>query len=83
MRTLTSLIEDTAGDRSYAEHGGWITFVDGHDYEQVSWAEKDGTKTTFGVQGAVVAFAFVFVLILLWKGKAMRVWAGPLNFATA
>ncbi len=39
MRTLTSLIEDTAADRSFAEPGGWITFVQGDDYQQVPWSE--------------------------------------------
>ncbi|KAK3386844.1 major facilitator superfamily domain-containing protein [Podospora didyma] len=58
--------------------GGFII-----SYLQVRWAEAQGTKTSFGVQAAVCAAAFVFVLILLRWGKAMRVWAGPLNFATS
>ena len=58
--------------------GGFII-----SYLQVRWAAAQGTKVTFGIQGAVVAAAFAIVLVLLWKGKAMRVKAGPLNFATA
>ncbi|KAG7294675.1 hypothetical protein NEMBOFW57_004753 [Staphylotrichum longicolle] len=57
--------------------GGFIV-----SYFQVTWAEAQGTKLSFGIQAAVCAGAFFFVVILLWRGKAMRVWAGPLNFAT-
>jgi hypothetical protein len=57
--------------------GGFIV-----SYFQVTWAEAQGTKLSFGIQAAVCAGAFLFIVILLWRGKAMRVWAGPLNFAT-
>lgn len=77
---------------SYPEASGevsaWVNFsrtVGGFiiSYFQVSWAAAQGTRVTFGIQGAVVAAAFAIIFVLMWKGKAMRVWAGPLNFATA
>lgn len=58
--------------------GGFII-----SYFQVSWAQSQGARTSFGIQGAICGAAFIIVLLLMWKGKAMRVWAGPLNFATA
>ena len=69
------------------EVSAWVNFsrtVGGFiiSYFQVPWAAAQGTQTTFGIQAAVVAAAFVFIAILMWKGKQMRVWAGPLNFAT-
>ncbi|KAK3680828.1 major facilitator superfamily domain-containing protein [Podospora appendiculata] len=58
--------------------GGFII-----SYLQVRWADKQGTKTSFGIQAAVCGFAFLFVLVLLRWGKAMRVAAGQLNFTTS
>jgi hypothetical protein len=58
--------------------GGFIV-----SYFQVTWAEAQGTKLSFGIQAAVCAGAFLFIIILLRWGKAMRVWAGPLNFTTS
>ncbi len=57
--------------------GGFIV-----SYFQVAWAEAQGTKLSFGIQAAVCAGAFLFIIVLLRWGKAMRVWAGPLSFAT-
>ncbi|KAL2019777.1 hypothetical protein VTK56DRAFT_9221 [Thermocarpiscus australiensis] len=57
--------------------GGFIV-----SYFQVTWAEAQGTKLSFGIQAAVCAAALTLILLLLLRGKAMRVWAGPLNFAT-
>ncbi len=70
------------------EVSAWINFsrtIGGFiiSYEQVTWATAEGTKTSFGVQSAIVAAAFFVVVGLMWKGKAMRVASGPLNFATA
>lgn len=70
------------------EVSAWINFsrtVGGFiiSYFQVTWATAEGTKTSFGIQAAIVAAAFGIILLLMWKGKAMRVAAGPLNFATA
>ncbi|KAJ3572940.1 hypothetical protein NPX13_g4880 [Xylaria arbuscula] len=58
--------------------GGFIV-----SYFQVRWANAQGTKASFGIQASVCALAFLLVLLLMWKGKAMRLWAGPLRFATA
>lgn len=52
-------------------------------YFQVTWANAQGTRISFGVQAAVVTAAFAIILVLVAFGKKMRVWAGPLNFATA
>ncbi|KAK0634234.1 major facilitator superfamily domain-containing protein [Bombardia bombarda] len=57
--------------------GGFII-----SYFQVTWAENQGTKVSFGIQGAICGVSFLFILVLLKWGKQMRVWAGPLNFAT-
>lgn len=57
--------------------GGFII-----SYEQVTWAAAQGTKVSFGIQGAICVAAFLIVLALMRWGKAMRVWSGPLNFAT-
>lgn len=76
---------------SYPEASGevcaWLNFsrtVGGFiiSYFQVRWAEAQGTKLSFGIQGAVCAFAVVFIIALQIWGKKLRVWAGPLNFAT-
>ncbi|KAK5653437.1 hypothetical protein OQA88_8922 [Cercophora sp. LCS_1] len=57
--------------------GGFII-----SYFQVRWALSQGTKISFGIQGAVCAAAvFVIIALQIW-GKRLRVWAGPLNFAT-
>jgi hypothetical protein len=57
--------------------GGFIV-----SYFQVTWAEAQGTKLSFGIQAAVCAAAFLLILVLMQWGKALRVWAGPLNFVT-
>jgi len=57
--------------------GGFII-----SYFQVTWANKQGTKLSFGIQACVVAAAFVIILVLMKWGKKMRVRSGPLNFAT-
>ncbi|KAK8065972.1 hypothetical protein PG997_012719 [Apiospora hydei] len=58
--------------------GGFII-----SYFQVRWAHARGTKESFGVQAAICGGAFLLVLLLMWKGRGMRIWAGPLNFVTA
>lgn len=58
--------------------GGFIV-----SYFQVTWADAQGTRLSFGIQGAICAGGFVFILALLKWGKALRVWAGPLNFSTS
>ncbi|OAA65363.1 Major facilitator superfamily domain, general substrate transporter [Niveomyces insectorum RCEF 264] len=76
---------------SYPEASGevsaWVNFsrtIGGFiiSYFQVSWATHEGTKKSFGIQGAIMAAAFIIILCLIKWGKAMRVSAGPLNFAT-
>ncbi|KAI0129446.1 major facilitator superfamily domain-containing protein [Xylariales sp. AK1849] len=58
--------------------GGFII-----SYFQVTWATAEGTKKSFGIQAAVCAAGFLLILLLVWKGKAIRIWSGPLHFATA
>lgn len=76
---------------SYPEASGevsaWVNFsrtLGGFiiSYFQVRWATAQGTERSFGIQGAICGGAFLFVLVLVFWGKRMRVWAGPLNFAT-
>jgi hypothetical protein len=57
--------------------GGFVV-----SYFQVTWATAEGTKISFGTQGGICAAAFLLILLLLWKGKAIRLWSGPLHFAT-
>jgi hypothetical protein len=57
--------------------GGFII-----SYFQVRWATAEGAKTSFGIQGAICAAAFLLVVLLMFTGKRMRVWAGPLGFTT-
>ncbi|KAJ4516473.1 hypothetical protein HRR83_001807 [Exophiala dermatitidis] len=58
--------------------GGFII-----SYFQVTWAEAQGTKTSFGIQAGICAGAFLFILFLQFFGKTLRVKSGALNFATA
>lgn len=58
--------------------GGFVV-----SYFQVTWAEAQGTKLSFGIQGAICAGAVVLIVVLQVWGKRLRVWAGPLNFATS
>src|SRR5438552_10210416 len=58
--------------------GGFII-----SYFQVTWATAEGTKLSFGIQGAICAASIVLIIILQIWGKSMRVWAGPLNFHTS
>ncbi|KAI8948996.1 major facilitator superfamily domain-containing protein [Xylaria longipes] len=58
--------------------GGFVV-----SYFQVTWANAQGTKASFGIQAAVCVLAFTLVLFLMRKGKALRIWSGPLHFATA
>ncbi|KAK4167479.1 putative permease of the major facilitator superfamily [Cladorrhinum sp. PSN259] len=57
--------------------GGFIV-----SYFQVTWAQAQGTKQSFGIQAAVCGAAIGFIIVLMVWGKKMRIWAGPLNFAT-
>lgn len=77
---------------SYPEASGevssWINFsrtTGGFiiSYFQVTWAQAQGTKTSFGIQGAICAFAFLMICFLQVFGKRLRVWSGPLGFHTA
>lgn len=58
--------------------GGFIV-----SYFQVRWADAQGTRVSFGIQAAICGAAFVIILFLMVYGKRLRVWAGPLHFATA
>ncbi|KAH9886541.1 MFS general substrate transporter [Xylariomycetidae sp. FL2044] len=58
--------------------GGFVV-----SYFQVAWARATGTGVSFGVQAAICAGAFALVVLLMCKGKQMRIWSGPLRFATA
>ncbi|KAF2186415.1 MFS transporter [Zopfia rhizophila CBS 207.26] len=51
-------------------------------YLQVRWAKAMGPKNSFGVQAAIVAGAFVLILVLQVYGKRLRTWSGKLNFKT-
>jgi len=55
--------------------GGFII-----SYFQVTWATKEGTKTSFGIQAAICAAAFIIIIALMKFGKSLRVWAGPVKY---
>lgn len=58
--------------------GGFII-----SYFQVTWAQAQGTKTSFGIQAGICAFAFVLIILLQFFGKKLRVKSGGLNFTTS
>ncbi|ETN45189.1 uncharacterized protein HMPREF1541_10066 [Cyphellophora europaea CBS 101466] len=58
--------------------GGFII-----SYFQVTWANAQGTKVSFGIQAAICAGAFLIIVALQFVGKSLRVKSGPLKFATA
>ncbi|KAL6244298.1 hypothetical protein RBB50_008540 [Rhinocladiella similis] len=77
---------------SYPEASGevaaWINFcrtTGGFiiSYFQVTWANAQGTKTSFGIQAAICGGAFLLIVFLQFFGKRLRVKSGALNFATA
>ncbi|KAJ1323885.1 MFS transporter DHA1 family multidrug resistance protein [Microdochium nivale] len=51
-------------------------------YFQVTWAQAQGTKISFGIQAAICVVACLIPAFLLRYGKAMRQKSGPLNFTT-
>ncbi|KAE8377566.1 major facilitator superfamily domain-containing protein [Aspergillus bertholletiae] len=57
--------------------GGFIV-----SYFMVEWANKQGARRQFGTMAGIVMGAFLIILLLQVKGKAMRAWAGPVNFKT-
>lgn len=58
--------------------GGFII-----SYEQIPWAAKAGTKTTFLVQAALCVVGMLLMIFVQIFGKRMRLWAGKLDFQTA
>lgn len=69
------------------EAAGWLNVgrtVGGFiiSYEQVRWAAKQGTKTSFGIQAGICAGALIVVVFLQIYGQRLRKWAGDLKFKT-
>lgn len=58
--------------------GGFII-----SYFQVTWANAQGTKVSFGIQAAICVAAFLIIVALQFVGKSLRLRSGPLKFATA
>jgi hypothetical protein len=58
--------------------GGFIV-----SYEQVTWANAQGTRRSFGIQAGMCLVAFAFVILLQIYGHRLRRWSGPLKFKTA
>ena len=58
--------------------GGFII-----SYFQVTWAQAQGTKVSFGIQAAICVGAFLIIIALLFFGKKLRLRSGGLGFATA
>ncbi|OAP56444.1 putative MFS-type transporter [Fonsecaea erecta] len=57
--------------------GGFII-----SYEQVSWATKEGTKASFGIQAGLCTFGLVLAVFLQIYGQRLRKWSGSLKFKT-
>jgi len=51
-------------------------------YFQVTWANNLGPESSFGTQAAICFAAFLLIPLMQWKGKALRLWSGPLHFVT-
>ncbi|KKY21679.1 putative mfs transporter [Phaeomoniella chlamydospora] len=51
-------------------------------YVQISWAEEVGTMQEYGIESAIMAAAFVVVIVLQVWGKTLRARQGPLRFKT-
>jgi hypothetical protein len=49
-------------------------------YEQIPWASRHGTKTTFSIQAALCGVGLLLIIGLQAFGKRMRTWAGKLDF---
>lgn len=58
--------------------GGFII-----SYFQVTWANAQGTRKSFGVQAAICFAAYLIILVMQVYGGRMRAWAGPLKFKTS
>ena len=76
---------------SYPEASGetsaWLTFgrtTGGFiiSYLQVTWAEQQGTKTSFGIQASLCVCGLLLMVFLQIFGKKLRVWSGDLGFRT-
>jgi MFS family permease len=52
-------------------------------YFMESWAEKQGYAVSFGLQAAVVAFAYVVLFGIQIYGVRLRAWAGPVRHLTS
>ena len=69
------------------EVAAWVNFgrtVGGFiaSYFMVEWADKQGAKRQFGTMTGIVGFAFLMIVLLVYVGKSLRVWAGPVHFKT-
>jgi len=51
-------------------------------YFQVTWANAQGTRRSFGIQAAICLGMLSIIIILQIFGQRLRKWAGPLNFKT-
>ena len=58
--------------------GGFIV-----SYFQIQWAAADGPAVSLGTQAAICGGALIIPIFLIFFGKRLRVWAGPLHFSTA
>lgn len=69
------------------EVAAWINFgrtVGGFiaSYFMVQWAGNQGAKRQFGTMTGIVGFAFFMIVLLVYVGKSLRMWAGPVHFKT-
>lgn len=84
--TLNSYTLDCYPEAS-GEAGAWLMFgrtTCGFiiSYEQVPWANANGTKTTFAIQAGLCVVGLMLMAGLQVYGKSLRVRGGKLNFHT-
>lgn len=79
MLPFPGIIEPLTADAHFLSValGGFVI-----SYFQVTWAQAQGTKISFGVQAAVCAAAFLIIVFVVLFGKKIRVKSGPLKFTT-
>lgn len=70
-----------------SEKAAWINFARTTggfiiSYFQVTWAEAQGTKKSFGIQAAICFAAYLLVVAMQIWGKKWREKSGPLRFQT-
>ena len=49
-------------------------------YYQAEWGASAGFNVSFGIQAAIVAAAYLVIVVLQIWGRQIRHWGGPVKF---